>query len=372
MGITIRPPDIQRSETGFTVKEGEIWYGLGAVKGLGGKLVDALVECRDGSRANGAAAQRRALFRSIYDLCERADTQALNKTVLESLIACGALDSFGQRRSQLAAVLENALARGAQARKDKKAGQATFFELFGDPGAGGNGGEAEVYPDLDEWSESERLSREKKTLGFYLSGHPLERWDGVIRQFGTYTLADIPSLADGTAVMVGVEITKITKKVSKRTGEPFWLTLVEDRTSTLEVFIGKGQYEEAREVFHEESIVFLKGSVRYRDTTASLRIERMLAVAQATSQLTEDLTVVLPLGDGTGTEDLLFRLKGLLQAHRGTCPVYLVFRGQAAERAIVRVGAENYVTPDLPLFEEIQRLCGRGHVLLNRMRRQRA
>jgi DNA polymerase-3 subunit alpha len=363
MGIEVLPPDINRSERGFTVEGQRIWYGLEAVKGMGSKVADAIIAERE---AHGP-------FRSIFELAERVDGQAVNKTALETLIACGAFDPFGVRRSQLAEAVEGAIQRGSEARKDRRLGQATLFSLFGENGGGNGGGPGpfeERYPDIPEWSESERLSREKKSLGFYLTGHPLLRWQGLVRKYATHSLADLSKLSDGTSVVIGAQIAKLTKKVSKRTGDPFWIALVEDLKSSLEVFVTQEQNEAAKDFLKEESLVFLKGTVRYRDTTASLRLDAILPLAEGPRQLTEDLSFVVPVDEGPAAEDLVFRLKDLFQRHRGATPVYLVFKNGAGERAVLQVGNDSFVAPDLDFLESADRICGLERVLVNRMGRR--
>ena len=382
MGMETLPPHINRSEKGFSVPSlpdrsdsRKIWYGLEAVKGVGGKVVEAIIACRE----------KDGEFKSVFDICERVTEQALSKSVLELLVSCGALDCFGRKRSQLFAVIETALQRGNEARKDKRTGQATFFDLFGDslkPGSTANGtavgksspeqaspGDDNEYPKIDEWSDADRLIREKKSLGFYLTGHPLLNWDGIVKKYGTCTLAEIPRLSDGSPVLVGVQISKITKKVSKKTGEPFWIATVEDLKSSLEIFVTKDLFESSRDSLLEDSLVFLKGSVKWRDTTPSLRVDSVIAFADAPRKLTEDLSIVVATDNGTEAEDLVFRLKGILSSHRGRCPVYIVFTNSAGERAVLLVGSENYVTPNTALLEAADTLVGKDRVFVNRMAR---
>jgi DNA polymerase-3 subunit alpha len=383
LDIEVGSPDIQRSETGFTVEGRKIWYGLGAVKGIGSKAVDAMVAGRQRSgpgndqesSGNGQESSEEP-YRSIFDLCERVDSQLLNKTVLESLISCGALDVFEQPRSRLHAVLESAISRGNEARKDRLAGQTSFFDLFdadatpnGDPSA--EPSTVEAYPELPEWSDSERLSREKKTLGFYLSGHPLLNWKTILEQYATHTLSDIGELPDGTDVIIGTQIVKLTKKVSKRTNKPFWIALVEDLKGTLEIFVNQDKYEAAKDVFQVENLVFLTGKVRYRDTTPSLRLESALGLTDALSRLTRDLSVLIPLSDALRAEDEVFRVKDLLQQHRGSCPFYLVFRDPNGSRAILQVGDEHGVAPDADFFAGIEKICGQNRLFVNRMSHSR-
>jgi DNA polymerase-3 subunit alpha len=370
MGIEILPPHINSSEKGFSVEDGKIWYGLEAIKGIGGKVVDLILEAR--SRAPEA-------FRSIFEFCERVDGQAVHKTVLEGLVACGAFDCFGQRRSQLMASVDAAMTRGTESRKDRKSGQMTFFSLFGDAGAGGGsaagsragGGFAvqETYPEIPEWSEEERLGREKQSLGFYLSGHPLFAWRRLIQKYANNTIPGLHSAADGDEVVVGVQVAKLTKKVSKKSGEPFWIATVEDLQGSVELFVNREQFEAAQGALQEDALVLLKGTARHRDGAASLRLDAVLPLKDAPAKLTRDLCLVFPLGRLEGRDDLLFKLKQVLASYRGGCPVFLVFRREGSERAIVEVGRDSFCAPGIELLQEVDALCGEENVLVNRMAR---
>ncbi len=361
MGIEIMPPNINRSEKDFSVTDGKIWYGLEAVKGIGGKVVDHFVEAR----------RKEGDFKSIYDICERVDGQGLSKAVLEALTSCGALDVFEKSRSQLAAVIEPAFARGAEARKDRAAGQLTFFAAFGANDDEEEDGEAfdETYPDIPEWDEEERLSREKQTLGFYLSGHPLDRWMPLIRKFTRRTISELEGAGEGTVALLGVQISKIQKRVSKRTGNAFWIANVEDKSGSLELFIDAKLYEAYGDELVADKICFVRGKVKYRETSMNFRVEKIFPVEAALTTLTSDLSIDLDLVRHPDCEDLLFKLKQLLMAYHGRCPVYLLFRNERSERAIVQVGEEVWVRPDLELFLAVEELCGKNTILVNRMGR---
>jgi DNA polymerase-3 subunit alpha len=369
LGIEILPPDINRSYRSFTVARdggsaGKIWYGLEAIKGLGGKAAEAII----------AARERGGHFSSIYDLCERVEAGALTKAVLDPLIASGALDGFGQKRSQLAAVAEGALQSGSQTQEDQKAGQRTLFEFFEPAGRAGAGPEpaaAGRYPQLPEWTEAERLRKEKETLGFYLTGHPLRSWEGLVKRFATHSLGQVASLAGGTPVVIGVLIAKMTKKISKKTGDPFWIALVEDLEGSMEIFINSDLHEAAKEWLVEEQMVFLKGFVRFRDTNVSLSLEEVIPFEAAPGRLTTDLSLIIPLDDTSRAEEAIFRLKGVLSGHRGDCPVFLVLKRKGGQQAMVEVGRENYVSPDPRLLEELESICGPEGYHVNRMRGSR-
>ncbi len=363
MGIQVLPPDIQRSGTTFTVEGNAIRYGLSAVKGMGTKAVEAIVEARE----------RGGPFRSIYDFCARLDPHALNKGAIEALISCGAFDGFGQKRSQLLAVLDQAIQRGQEIRRDRKLGQTTLFDLLEAPAGaatGASGAEKglvdEAYPDIPEWSETELLQREKESLGFYLSGHPLLRWSELIAKYATHTLGDIRDLPDGTRAVIAVQISKITKKVSKKRDVQFWIVAIEDLHGSQEVFLSQQLYEESKEFLQENGLVFVQGFVRIRGTTPGLSVESVFPLTDGPARLTRDLTIVVPVRSQRETEDALFRLKALLQRHRGKCPVYLALEGQAGRAVVIQTGEENSVSPNLELFESVENLCGKGRVLVNR------
>lgn len=354
MDIELLPPDINCSQSEFSVEERKIRYGLSAVKGMGEKVVESIIA----ARADGEE------YASIFDLCERVD--GLNKSTLEILASCGASDCFRKRRAQLVAVSESALALGNQTRKDRNMGQLDIF-LNSEMDGNGNGKLEHAYPDLPEWSAVERLSRERQTLGFYLSGHPLASRKGLLDKYATHSLSDIPDLKESTPVVIAVLVSKLTKKVSKRTGDPFWIALVEDERTAIELFITREKYEEALDFLKEESLVFLRGKVRYRDTTPGVRLDSLLPLEEAPTQLTQDVSFLVPTEGENNAEDLIFRLKSLLQDHHGQCPVYLVFRNAARERVILRVGNENFVRPDARFLQEADELCGSDNVFVNRM-----
>lgn len=358
--MEVLAPDVNRSHRGFWVSEEKIWYGLEALKGLGGKVVEAIVAERE---ENGE-------YHSLYEFCERVDSTVLNKTAIECLINSGAFDAFGKRRSQLNGVMENALQRGQKTQEDKRAGQMTLFDLLDTPAddSNGNGTLDESYPDIPEWPDFDRLSREKQTLGFYFSGHPLGAYETLIDHYASHTVRDIEGSGDGQKAVVGVQISKLTKKVSKRTGDPFWIALVEDVTGSMEIFVNQKLYDEYNEFLVPQSMVFLVGAARHRDTNVSLNVNSMVTMRDAPRKLTKDLSVLIELDGGQNVEDILFKLKTVLENHRGDTPVFLIMRNENGEKVIIQAGRENQVSADVPLFEEIDALLGRRHYQVNRIR----
>ena len=161
----------------------------------------------------------------------------------------------------------------------------------------------------------------------------------------------------------------MTKKISKKNGEPFWIALVEDLEGSMEIFVNSELYEASKDCLVEEKLVFLRGFVRFRDTTASIGVQEIIPIEGASARLTTDLSVVIPVEDSTGAEERLFRLKGILQGHRGKCPVYVVLKGAGGEKTVIEVGREYAVAADQGLLDEVESLCGEDGYFVNRMRK---
>ena len=359
MGIEIMPPDIQKSQKHFSVSGKQIWYGLEAIKGIGGKVVDYFI----------AAREKEGGFKSIYHLCEVVDGQGLSKSILETLTSAGAFDSFGKRRSQIAAVVEAAIQRGTEARKDRAAGQLTFFDAFEASATEEDSSFDETFPDIPEWEEQELLKREKATLGFYMSGHPLDRWMPILSKFATRRITQLSESDRGSEVTLGVQISKIQKRVSKKTGSPFWIVNAEDKSGSIELFIDSKLYEQHYQMLEVDRICLVRGTVKFRETSLNFRTEKLIPVETALEAFAKNVAIEIPIRDDEDSDDLLFRLKALMIAHPGSCPVFLVFHNDRNERAIVEVDERNWVTPHLDFFSEVERLCGKNTLQVNRMGR---
>ncbi len=193
MGLVVERPDINESQLDFTVtpREGAtggkiIRFGLGAVKGVGANAVDAILQ----ARADGG------VFESVYELCRRVDTQKCNRRVLEQLIKSGAFDGLGgdHHRAQLLAALDAAIERGAAEQRDRRSGQTSLFGLMEPPRSEATSDVkvGETYPEIDAWGHKELLAFEKEALGFYVSGHPLDRYAGDLSRYASATTAEFP------------------------------------------------------------------------------------------------------------------------------------------------------------------------------------
>ncbi len=251
-GIQVLPPDVNESSFKFTpVSDDEIRFGLGALRGLGAAAVGSILETR---KAGGP-------FRSLFDLAERVDLRLAGKRSLEALILAGACDKFGHR-AQLMAGLETVV-REAQLRHEERiSGQGSLFDM-GD--ASGLPARPEpLLPDVARWTESERLTREKEVVGFFITGHPLARFRDELRVFGRVTAATLKQFRDQKVELPCV-VTGVSRQISKRNGAEWGRITVEDFTGTALVLAFADPWEAYHDVLVQDAAVLIRGTVSGRD-----------------------------------------------------------------------------------------------------------
>lgn len=244
-GIRVLPPDVNASETGFSVEQGAIRFGLIGIKSVGEGAVQEIVQAR----------KKEGPFKDIGDFCRRVNYHMLNRRLLENLIKCGAMDSLGAKRSQLLAVYENALEVGVRQQKDYDSGQ---IGLFGDDSF------AEVntiaLPQLEEMNRSLLLKNEKELIGFYVTGHPLDGYREALKSLTPmYTLTgENPAVRDGAFVTVGGIISLCDIKVTKK-GDSMAVLLLEDFGAKLEVVVFPQAYGGCAGLLAEDRIIAVEG-----------------------------------------------------------------------------------------------------------------
>ncbi|MBN1418379.1 MAG: DNA polymerase III subunit alpha [Planctomycetes bacterium] len=351
MGIAVRPPDLHSSGAAFEVVGGEIRHALAAVKNVGSKTVEAILEARE----------RVGRFRSIYHLCEEVSPQALNKTALEALIKAGALDTFSRPRAQLAAVVEEALARGAERDRDRRMGQLALFSSL-DPDGDVL---ADSYPNVPEWDEGERLRREKEALGLYLSGHPLARFDATIRRHATHTAADLEDAEPGIEVVVAGQVAAIRRTFTRR-GDAMAFVRIEDATGSAEVIAFPEAYEAARAALVEDALVLVGARVDVRDEKRSLVGTRIVPIESADETLVDGIVLRVRSEQGDA-EGRIYRIRQILEAFPGSSPVYVdIVRGDSRRACRLAVGDAFRVSPGSELLRELDAALGAENVSITR------
>jgi len=263
MGIEILPPDVNTSDHEFMVVEGNIRFGLDAVKGVGYAAVEAIKRARE----DGGP------FTSLWDFCERVDCRAVNKKAIEALIKCGAFGSTGATRRGMLEVLESAQGAGQKAQLDAQIGQGSIFDLGGlggDEQSAGSGAFAPAHPPipLQEYDRPELLAMEKESIGLFITEHPLKRVREALRVKADCTCAQVADQRDGDWVKVGGMITE-SKKIRTRTGTPMMFATVDDLDGSVEVVVFEKAMGAVEELLAADAIVLVRGRVDHKEAGKS-------------------------------------------------------------------------------------------------------
>jgi len=361
MGLVVERPDVNESDVDFTVtpatadKVKVIRFGMGAVKGVGANAVEAILEAR---AADGK-------FTSIYELCRRVDSQKCNRRVLEQLIKAGALDLDGKHhRAQLLAALDGAMERGASEQRDRRSGQTSLFGLMEPPklaGAGPAHTESEVYPEIEPWSQKQLLAFEKEALGFYMSGHPLDRYRGDLARYATATTSEF--LAGAKHVgdhSIGGIVSQYREMITKK-GDKMARFQLEDSEGSLEVIAFPKTFEKVRHVLVSDEPILCSGAVKNEGTADAPEWKMLLEKADPLSEVRQAKTtrVDIHLDADLLTHDQVDELKTILaNAQRGAHqPVVRLKVARRAEAVIVLPDAWA-VSPTDDLMMKLERLFG--------------
>ncbi|MFV1994335.1 MAG: DNA polymerase III subunit alpha [Verrucomicrobiales bacterium] len=382
MGIEIRPPDVNRSALKFSPECADgsraIRFGLAAVKNVGGAaMATAIVE-----------RERGGPFESLEDFADRLDSKSVNRKILESLIRGGAFDFSGEARASMDARLEQVLASAVVAHRDRKSGQASFFDSM-EVDQGAAVGERAGAGSVPEWSQQERLAGEKELLGFYVTGHPLDAFRSIVEDPRNQRLGHLGGLAEGRNkkyFFAGlVEACEV--RYTKREGKPFAILTLEDFTGSVEVMVWS-------EVYLKRSLLLTKGAVLRLTATvetdsrseskrlvaADLEALKALEVLEPgeRSPSTEggeassppspqgeggeraqprararDPGLVLHLSSAEATSDDLRFIRDVVRSHHGDVPLRLSMTTSAGEKVALLAGDRFAVERSAELLEKL-------------------
>lgn len=339
MNIEVLPPDVNESLIDFTASQGKIRFGLAAVKNVGVGAIQAILEARkDGP------------FTSLENFCQRVDLRQVNRRVLESLIRCGAFSSLGTYRSRLLYMLDAAIESGQKVQEDKRQGQISLFDL----------GSVETpqlsrEPDLEEFSHKEILAMEKETLGFYISGHPLDEYQEALKRMVSHQIRDLAECADGEELRLGGIITNLKKTVTKR-GEAMAYFTLEDTSGSVEVLVFPKNYARFMSILEPERVVFLTGRLNVNEDERKVFAEK-ITLLEAGKMVCKSVDVVIR----DNQVEILNKLKQVLLEYHGKTPVCLYFpqSGKA-----LKLKESYWVEPTPLLQQELEKICGKGSVRL--------
>jgi DNA polymerase-3 subunit alpha len=347
MGIQVLPPDVNTSSLDFTVEGGHVRFGLSAIKNVGEGAIESVLEAR------GRLGRE---FRSIFDLAAEIDLRLVNKRVLESLAQAGALDSLGGRRSPMAAAVDAALEWGQKRRTDRESGQGNLF-------GGGTKGGAPVaepkLPDLPDWDERTRLAHEKATLGFYVTGHPLESVRALLDDFATHGTAALHELPSGSEVSVGGIVTEFRKRKSKK-GAWWGSFQLEDLKGQVEVLAFPKAYDEFQALLQNDRAVLVAGRLESEEGRVRITADEVTALDDIERKKAD--AVQLRLEAAEIDDDVLARLRGALEAHRGDVALFLEVVRPGDFRVVARAEASMRVRPSRDLSLALEGVLGPGRV----------
>jgi DNA polymerase-3 subunit alpha len=350
MGIQVLPPDVNQSDIYFTVVSPDIRFGLAAIKNVGEGAVEGIL-----------AARRSGPFRSLFDFCERVEMKLVNRRVVESFVKSGSFDSLHPHRAALMAGLERAMEAGQKKQRDLEQGQGS---LFGPLGPAEAVGLPDRLPEVPDWGEGERLAFEKESLGFFITGHPLERFREELRQWATATTGDAHRQSEAREVSIG-GIVSALRLVKTRKGDRMATFVLEDTEGGLEALVFPETYKKVAARLAEDEVVLVKGRAEsVEEGKARLLVSELWPLDEAKLAEARFVTVRVPVS--AWTRENGERLLELLEAHRGDCPVALELVRDGAYAVVVAPGAALRVRPDSALKEGVESLLGDGALVLSR------
>lgn len=355
-GVPVNPPDVNRGEPNFTVKDGQIIFGLVAIKGFGRSAAEEVLRAR----------QEGGNYKDIYDFCERVDTKTVTRAGMERLIKAGAMDGFAQpfaHRAQLLTVLPGAIQAAEDMQEDRRRGQRNIFEM-GD--ADNETGEIipkgnPPLPNIPRWSNMDQLRFEKEALDFYFSSHPLAEFDQALKRFASHTCQMVADGKNGQEVRFGGMLSQVRFMTTKRGGR-YVRCKIEDFTAQLDCVMWPDDMAKYPTEFVDDKIYLFEAVIEddQRNGSKSIVLKKLMTLDQARKELTKGMVLNLTLGEhGPETVD---RIGSILKRKSGQCSVYMQIRDGSGKKAQFRLGDEYRVNPAEVPLEELELLIGAGSV----------
>jgi DNA polymerase-3 subunit alpha len=346
MGITVLPPDVNSSDVDFTPVGGQIRFGLRAIKNVGENTVKGILLARESLGG----------FKGFFEFCESVDTRLLNKRVLESLVRAGALDGVGAHRAQMVAAIDRAIERAQKLQRAKESGQ---HGLFG----GGSSSPApplvETLPEVEEWSEHELLAAEYSTLGFYISGHPLDKYAGRLKDLSAIDISTVEGRRNGAEIVVAGIIVQ-SRPMRSRRGARWAILILQDRTGIVESLVFPEAFQKLEPILKSATPLLVKGRVSVEDVGTRLIIADARALDQVTDRPAAMLRVRVDLG--AVQTSALDRLQELFLSRPGRCRIAFELVKEDGTEATLE--ASNAVRADSELVARVREICGADSVVV--------
>ena len=367
MGIQILPPDVNLSDHEFVVVEGNIRFGLDAVKGVGYQAVEAIKRARE----DGGP------FRDLWDFCARVDCRAVNRKAIEALIKCGALGSTGAARKGMLSVLEQAQAAGQKTQQDLAVGQGSIFDLGSSPPGGApHAIDLPGHPAIpsEEFDQAQLLACEKDAIGLFISTHPLKEVGPALRERVDCTLAEVSQRRDGEWVTVGGIVTE-AKRLRTKKGDWMMFATLDDLEGSVELIVFGGALEASDGALVADTIVLVRGRVDHKDRDKTCLIAQQVerfqpsaeaiqaAALAAAKRATRAQPLCLRLDTTALQAAVLGELKELISGYKGEADLVLELETSTGRRRL-KLGPEFRVERCATLHAELRALF--GEAILNR------
>ena len=345
MGVKVLPPSVNTSDKDFKIDGNEIIFGLKAIKNVGENAIDSIVEER---KKNGN-------FKNIFDYCERISTKDANKRVLEALIKSGSMDCFNKKRSQLLAVMEDALANGQKQQKMKANGVIsleTFLEEIDEE----NSCNDDLYPHISEIPERELLKMEKEFLGFYITSHPLASYNKALEIF-TIKSSSLKDCQDNEKIVVGGIVKGFKNHLTKKGERMAFLTL-EDLEGEIDVVIFPKKYHKYLKYLTEDKILIIDGRINISENNISVIAEEIIEINEALEKMVAEVKIKLNLIGFT--YERIQKLKDLTERYKGNIPLYFEIEHPNKFKALINVSNDHFIRPSFSFFKQIDELLGKN------------
>ena len=339
--IPVLPPDVNVSDEGFTVGGDSIRFGLGAVKGVGSKAIEAICEARQNGR-----------FEDWYDFSLRVQGQQVNKRVMESLIKCGALDSFGLPRSRLLAGCETTMKWAEYEARGANSSQMGLFAAGGskDP-------TRPELPQVAEWSEREKLNNEREILGFFITGHPLDRYESRLHGVVSLTTEMIKGRTHHEKVRLAGVVHALKLKNNKK-GDRYATFTLEDKDGVTEVIVWPEAYRRSEQSLHADEPICLSGALDVDEDRCQIIADEIVPLESIAKDEVSQVHIQVP-SEATTKEDLL-ALRSVLTQHQGECRTFLHLLHPDHRETVIALPRDLGVAPTRAMLSAVEDVFGGG------------
>ena len=346
--IEVLAPDVNESGANFTPVGDKIRFGLAGVKNVGEKAVEVILE----SRAKDGP------FESLFDFCRRVDMTAVNRRVIESLIKCGAFDATQVSRARMSGALDDAMKAGQAHQRDQASNQIDIFSMLGTPIKGAKKA-SESYPPVTEWTEQEALAFEKEALGFYITGHPLDKYERVLKKISSGTIAALKERAQSGEFRLGGVVSALRLRNTKK-GDRYGSFNLEDKTGFIEVIVWPESYKKCADLLGADDPIYVKGKMEVGEDRVQVIANEVTALAEAAKNPKNNVPTAVAekvdlyvREDAVSAEELV-RLRDMLLDYPGKHTVYLHLRAPAVGETVIELPEQVRIAPS----RELEALVG--------------